>query len=126
MKRNRKAEGRKQERRLNRQEAERKQVAILLTEMEEATAAVLAEHFDFDPARIDEFLDLLRQRYAAIQAAMPVFSREKRLGVLAQKFGLAAMQVLSEAYGFRPEMNDAWLKKLIEQGNKNRETSKRR
>lgn len=126
MKRNRKAEGRKQERQLSRQEAERKQIAILLTEMEDATAAVLGEHFGFDQAQIDEFLALLRQRYAAIQAQMPVFSREKRLGVLAQKFGLAAMQVLSEAYGFRPEMNDVWLKKLIEQGNKNRETSKRR
>lgn len=120
MKRNRKAEARKQERRLSRQEAERKQVAILLTEMEEAAAAVLAEYFNFDQARIDEFLDLLRQRYAAIQAQVPIFSREKRLGVLAQKFGLAAMQVLSEAYGFRPEMNDVWLKKMIEQGNKNR------
>lgn len=95
-------------------------MAILLTEMEEATAAVLAEYFNFDQARIDEFLDLLRQRYAAIQAQMPIFSREKRLGVLAQKFGLAAMQVLSAAYGFRPEMNDVWLKKMIEQGNKNR------
>lgn len=120
MKRNRKAEARKQERRLSREEAERKQVAILLTEMEEATAAVLAEYFNFDQARIEEFLELLRQRYAAIQAQMPVFSREKRLGVLAQKFGLAAMQVLSAAYGFRPEMNDVWLKKMIEQGNKNR------
>lgn len=125
MKRNRKAEARKQERRLSRQEAERKQVAILLTEMEEATAAVLTEYFNFDPARIDEFLDLLRERYAAMQAQIPVFSREKRLGVLAQKFGLAAMQVLSEAYGFRPEMNDAWLKKMIEQGNKNREGEKK-
>lgn len=124
MKRNRKAEAAKQERRLSRQEAERKQVAILLSEMEEATAVVLTEHFGFDPARLDRFLTLLRSRYQAIQAQMPLFSSQKRLGVVAQKFAMAGMQVLSEAYGFGPEQNDAWVKALIEQGNKNREGAK--
>lgn len=125
MKRNRKAENLKQERRLSRQEAELKQIAILLTEMEEATAAVLTDHFGFDPARVDRFLALLRGRYQAIQAQMPLFNAKKRLGVIAQRFALAGMQVLSEAEGFRPEQNDIWLKGLIEQGNKSREGAKK-
>lgn len=121
MKRNRKAEAQKQQRLLSRQEAERKQVAILLTEMEAAATAVLTEHFEFTQEQAAHFLELLRARYRAIQAQLPIFSREKRLGVLAQKFALAGMQVLSEGYGFAPEQNDAWLKGMIETGNKGRQ-----
>ena len=106
MKRNRKAEAKKHQRRLNRQEAELKQVAILLTEMEQAASQVLAEHFSFTEEQVGQFLDLLRTRYRDIQAQMPVFSREKRLGVAAQKFGLAALQILIEKArktpGFEP------------------------
>jgi hypothetical protein len=125
MKRNRKAEALRDQRRLSRQEAERKQVAILLTEMEQAASQVLAEHFSFTEEQIAQFLELLRARYRDIQAQPPIFSQEKRLGVAAQKFGLAALQILIEAYGFTPELADAWLKKLIEQGHRNRAGEKK-
>lgn len=120
MKRNRKAEARKRERRLNQQENERKRLAILLTEMEAATATVLMDHFEFTGEQLDQFLELLRQRYAVIHAQMPIFSQDRRLGVAAQKFGLAGMQILVESYGFGPEQADRWLRGLIEEGNKGR------
>lgn len=122
MKRNRKAEAEKRRRQLTRQETERKRLAILLTEMEEATANVLRDHFAFTGEQLDHFLDLLRQRYRAIHAQIPLFSQDKRLGVAAQKFGLAGMQILIESYGFGPEEADRWLKGLIEEGQKGRET----
>lgn len=121
MKRNRKAEAHKEQRRLSLQESQLKQTAILLTEMESAAAAVLITDFNFTEAQAAQFLELLRARYQTIQAKVPVFASPKqRLGLLAQRVALAGMQVLSEGYGFGPEMNDAWLKRLIEEGNKSR------
>lgn len=122
MKRNRKAEAFTKQRKLNKQETELKYISVLLTELETASAQVLREHFNFTDEQIDRFLELIRGRFQAIRAGILLFAdTKKRLSVVAQRYGLAAMQILCEAYGFEGPQADRWLQEMIKVGNTNRE-----
>lgn len=123
MKRNRKAEAATKKRKLSKQQAELRRISILLTELEAASSLVLLRHFDFTEEQVHLFLQLVRNRFQAIRSGLGVFSSlEARLKVVAQRFGLAAMQILVEFHGFDSEKTDQWLKLMIQQGNQNRAT----
>lgn len=121
MKRNRKAEAKKKERVLSRQEGETRRVAVLLTEMEGASGQVLRNEFGWDQEKVDQFLEAVRERFKAKSGDLERARGKQRLTLTAQLFGLTGVEVLARRFGFAPVMGDMWLRKLIEQGTKNRE-----
>lgn len=115
MKRNRKAEVAKQQRQLTRTENE----AHLLTKMETISFGVLTEQFQFTPELVNEFTNRLRLAFLKRWARQPQTAiSDKRLTAISQTFALTGMQVLKEVFRFSPERSDAWLKAMIERGNR--------
>ena len=114
MKRNRRRE-------LNKKEALTKRTAVLLSEMEEASSRVLRDQFEFNDTQVEQFLKFTRLQFSQIAQPRPVIPAQRQeLSLIAQRFGLAAMQVLTAVFGFDSESNDRWLKRLIEVGNEGR------
>lgn len=120
MKRNRKAEAKKQERLLSRQETEAKRQAVLLTEMEAAAGVVLQQDFAWEYEQIGQFLDALRALFAQEAAALGRLRGNDRLKRTAQLFGLCGVKVLKERFEFGPDDLQRWLDRLIEVGNEKR------
>jgi hypothetical protein len=125
MKRNRKAEAFTKQRKLNKQETEKKRISVLLTEMEAASAQILREHFDFTDEQVDRFLELTRLRFQDLPAVRPrgsyLTNQTEQMKLIAQRYGLAAMQVLTKDFGFEGKQADTWLQQMIRVGNENRE-----
>lgn len=120
MKRNRKAEAKKQERLLSRQETEAKRQAVLLTEMEAAAGVVLQQDFAWEYEQIGQFLDALRALFAQEAAALGRLRGNDRLKRTAQLFGLCGLKVLKERFDFGADDLQRWLDRLIEVGNEQR------
>lgn len=122
MKRNRKAEMVKLQHQLTRIENE----THLLTEMEAVSSGVLTEQFQFTPELASEFTNRLRLAFLKRWARQPQTAiSDKRLTAISQTFALAGMQVLKEVFRFSPERSDAWLKAMIERGNRQPEGKER-
>lgn len=101
---------------LNVQEEEKKRLAVLLTELETAAAQVLTE---MKIGQIDETLERIRKRFQELKTAKLPGTQKERLGRVAQHFGLAAAQVLTE-HGFDNQQIDTFLKRLVQAGERNR------
>jgi len=109
MKRNRKAEARKQ----LRHEAEQSQVAGMLDQMQAAAQQILVERFGSTREEVWAFFDRQQTHFQAKPPKFPLFStKQQRLTITAQSFGLAGLKALKEL-GFTAEQLDTWLKDMI-------------
>lgn len=115
MKRNKKAEAKKQVRILNRGEAKLKRVSVLLTELETAAGQVLQSEFGFEPEKVEVFLEWLRTRFRENGSHTSTDTP-----LVATGFGLAGSEVLRVVYSFDEQQTDVWLRRLVEQAQKNR------
>lgn len=98
-----------------------KRTINLLTELGAASLEVLRRDHEFSQEQLSAFLEEVETRYKArAEVAVPAPSVDHHLRGAAIRFGLTAVEVLQEKYGFTPEQSDTWMKALLAQGKKNR------
>jgi hypothetical protein len=92
--------------------------------MEKAAGEVLIAHFDFSQQQVDDFLEAVRQamRTEPVKISHNPLHPNQHLTTTVQRFALVGMQILKQDHDFAEAQLDNWLGKLIEAGNRSRES----
>lgn len=108
--------------RLNVRGAEKKRVAVLLTELEQATTQVLTNDHNLSGEQAEGLLEKIRATYQTIAPPKPAPLLKQRLGQVAQTYGLAAGRTLVEEKVLTTDKAaNEFLAKLLEYAQRNRQ-----